>query len=262
MTTSNFPGLKEIVRYTINKQVIYDPADGTLKHIESGDLITLPLPAQRLLQILLNSEGKLISREDLLEKAWDQYGLNGSGNNLNQYLSILRRSFSRLGCDAFIETIPRVGVRLFDSVIITREAVVGTTVPAPKHKRRQLPSSFMLPLAGVSAFALFMWGFFSFNYDNPDPFYVTQPMKGGCQLVTFSHLPSKDLDSAKHLVSEYLKSSGKTCGPGQAVYFDNISSHNLGERVRTLISVCDRNNEDEDIACSNAYYINGVVDES
>lgn len=259
------------MRYTVNKSVLYNPADGTLQHIESGDLITLPLPAQRLLQLLLDSEGQLISREDLLEKAWDQYGLNGSGNNLNQYLSILRRSFSKLGCDAFIETIPRVGVRLFDSVIVTREAGVSTSSPAPaaKHKKRwlsrkgrPLPSSFFLYLAGGALLVLLLLGFISFTHDNADPFYIGQPLEGGCQFVTFSQLPPENLASARHLVSEYLTTSGKTCKPGMAIYFDNISSQNPGEHVRTLISVCDRNNENEDVVCSNTYYINGVADES
>ncbi|HDC4362215.1 TPA: winged helix-turn-helix domain-containing protein [Enterobacter hormaechei] len=256
------------VCYTINKSVVYNPADGNLQHTESGDIITLPLPAQRLLQILLDSEGNLISRDYLLEKTWDQYGLNGSGNNLNQYLSIIRRSFSQMGCDAFIETIPRVGVRLFESVVITREADVSTHSPARKQKKRVLsgkdyllPSSFMMSMAGASVLALLLWGFISFTHDNPDPSYVTQPMEGGCQLVTFFDLTSKDLASARQLVSEYLKTSGKTCEPGLAVYFDNISSRNLGEHVRTLISLCDRNNKEEDAACSNTYYINGVVDE-
>lgn len=256
-------------RYTVNKSVVYNPADGNLQHIESGDIITLPLPAQRLLQILLDSEGNLIPRDYLLEKVWDQYGLNGSGNNLNQYLSIIRRSFSQMGCDEFIETIPRVGVRLFESVIISREAGVRTPSPAHKPKKRLLsgkerllPSAFTLFLAGASALALLLWGFISFTYDNPDPSYVTQLLEGGCQLVTFSHLPPKDLATARHLVGEYLKTSGKTCESGLAIYFDNISSQNLGENVRTLISVCERNNEDEDAVCSNTYYINGVVDES
>lgn len=257
------------MHYTINKSVIYNPADGNLQNIESGDLITLPLPAQRLLPILLDSEGKLISREDLLEKAWDQYGLNGSGNNLNQYLSIIRRSFSKLGCDAFIETIPRAGIRLFESAIVTRESGASTPSPVLKQKKRllsgkkrPLPSLFMLFLAGVPSLALLIWSFISFTHDNPAPSYVTQSQEGGCQLVTFSHLPSKELASARHFVSEYLKMSGKTCEPGLVIYFDNISSQNLGEHVRTLISVCDRSHEDEDAVCSNTYYINGVVDES
>lgn len=257
------------MHYIVNNSIIYNPADGNLHHTESGDVITLPLPAQRLLPILLDSEGNLISRDYLLEKVWDQFGLTGSGNNLNQYLSIIRRSFSQMGCDAFIETIPRVGVRLFDSVKISREPGVSTPSPARKQKKRLLSgrqclltSTIMLSLAGASVIALLLWGDFSFIYDNPDPSYVTQPMEGGCQLVTFSHLPATDLTSARHIVNEYLKASGKTCEPGLVVYFDNISSQNIGIRVRTMISVCYRNNEDKDEACGNTYYINGVVNEN
>ena len=256
------------VRYTVNTSIIYNPADGNLQHIEGGDLIALPLPAQRLLQILLDSEGELISREDLLKKVWDQYGLNGSGNNLNQYLSIIRRSFTKLGCEAFIETIPRVGVRLFESVIITKEENFSTAPPVRKEKKHRLSekkrillSSLMLPLSVAALLALFLGEGISFSYYKVDPSYITIPLDGGCQLVTFSHLPAKEMTSVKHYVSNYLKKYEKKCEPGLAIYFDNISTQNLDTYVRTLIAVCDRNKDDEDVVCSNDYYINGVVDE-
>lgn len=254
------------MHYTVNKSIIYNPADGSLTHIESGDLITLPLPAQRLLQILLDSEGKLISREDLLSKVWEQYGLNGSGNNLNQYLSIIRRSFSSFGCEWFIETIPRVGVRLFESVMVIK----GTDVSVPPSFREQKNffllrnecSLLSLVMIGAALLMFLIWCFIFFSHDKTNPSYITQSLEGGCQLVTFLHLPTKDLASVKRHVNDYMKMSGEKCEPGVAIYFDNISSQNIGKHVRTLISVCDRNNEDEDAVCSNTYYINGVADES
>ncbi len=52
----------------------------------------------------MSSEGRELTREYLLETVWDKHGLHASGNNLNQYVSILRRNLSLLGCHELILT--------------------------------------------------------------------------------------------------------------------------------------------------------------
>ncbi|WP_262349065.1 transcriptional regulator [Enterobacter asburiae] len=88
----------------VDRLVVFNTDDGTLHLSSSEDVIRLALPAARLLETFLSSEGRELTREYLLETVWDKHGLHASGNNLNQYVSILRRNLSLLGCHELILT--------------------------------------------------------------------------------------------------------------------------------------------------------------
>jgi DNA-binding winged-HTH domains len=109
------------VQYIINSSIVFDRGDGTLKHPESNDVVQLPLPAQRLLLIILESGGEILSRDFLFREVWDKFGLTGSNSNLNQYLSLLRRNMMVFGCENFVITLPKVGIRLDEHISIVKE---------------------------------------------------------------------------------------------------------------------------------------------
>ncbi len=86
--------------YKINETVRFKPADGAIWSIESPEqVINLTITNCNLLCLLLNKKGEILSREQILEDIWDKQGLRSSNNTLNQYISILRRTFSLLGID-------------------------------------------------------------------------------------------------------------------------------------------------------------------
>ncbi|HCR1909569.1 TPA: winged helix-turn-helix domain-containing protein [Enterobacter kobei] len=116
------------MQYIINSTIIFESGDGTLRHRGTDDVVQLPLPAQRLLQLLLESECEILSRDFLFREVWDKYGLTGSNSNLNQYLSLLRRSMSVYGCETFVITIPKVGIKLDEHVSIIETTHKKTSI--------------------------------------------------------------------------------------------------------------------------------------
>lgn len=53
----------------------------------------------RLFTYLLENADRMVGREELLNNIWDKYGLEPSNNSVNQYISLIRKSLSELGCD-------------------------------------------------------------------------------------------------------------------------------------------------------------------
>ncbi|WP_436232987.1 winged helix-turn-helix domain-containing protein, partial [Escherichia coli] len=60
----------------------------------------------------------IVSREEVLTKVWDNNGLTSSNSNLNQYLSMLRKTFRHYGIDNIIITVARGYLQLNPTVSI------------------------------------------------------------------------------------------------------------------------------------------------
>ncbi|EML1937723.1 winged helix-turn-helix domain-containing protein [Providencia stuartii] len=113
--------------YLINDTFIFETSKSIvfLKD-ESDKFVELSKPASRLLSeiITLNQRAKIATREELLTNVWEEYGLVGSNNNLNTYVSEIRKKFELIGLDPkSIITVPKKGFR-FDCEsleIITNE---------------------------------------------------------------------------------------------------------------------------------------------
>ncbi len=63
------------------------------------------------MKILMSNPGAVVSKETLIEKAW---GISSSAgdNNVEAYISFLRKKLSHLDSKSKIETIRRAGYRL------------------------------------------------------------------------------------------------------------------------------------------------------
>ncbi|PHI28532.1 winged helix-turn-helix domain-containing protein [Budvicia aquatica] len=109
--------------YQINKLIGFNPEDGSLWALsEPGNLVTIPRFASLLLELLIKNNQKSLSRDFFMNELWENKGLVSSNNNLNNYISIIRRTLSSLGLDDIIKTIPRYGfsfdaktIEIFDS---------------------------------------------------------------------------------------------------------------------------------------------------
>lgn len=96
--------------YLINGVLKYNAYDGTLYLIDGGiDMLTLGRVANELLFLMVENNDVPLSREDILNELWSKKGLTPSSNNLNNYISILRKALSSCGFPELIVTIPRHG---------------------------------------------------------------------------------------------------------------------------------------------------------
>lgn len=76
----------------------------------SGNTIRLSQKEFAIARILLGSPGAVISKEALINRAWGP-GSSASDNNVEAYISFLRKKMAHVGSTAKIETIRSVGYR-------------------------------------------------------------------------------------------------------------------------------------------------------
>ncbi|UNH30459.1 winged helix-turn-helix domain-containing protein [Moellerella wisconsensis] len=102
--------------YIINNTLLFSPEDCTLsQQSDQNKIELLSKPAARLFNelITLYQNGHLATRDELLTNVWENHGLVGSNNNLNTYISEIRKKIEKLGENPkLIVTIPKKGFRL------------------------------------------------------------------------------------------------------------------------------------------------------
>ncbi|MEE7533658.1 winged helix-turn-helix domain-containing protein [Klebsiella huaxiensis] len=84
--------------YIINNEVIFNTNANELQPLsENGEGVSLNAPTARCLQLLLESNGKIISREEFLDTVWKTRGVVVSQNTFYQNISLLRKSLLKAG---------------------------------------------------------------------------------------------------------------------------------------------------------------------
>lgn len=85
--------------YIINDEVVFNMDVNELQPIagKDHDAITLNAPTARCLQLLLESNGNIISRDEFLSAVWEERGVVVSQNTFYQNISLLRKSLLRAG---------------------------------------------------------------------------------------------------------------------------------------------------------------------
>lgn len=251
--------------YIINDRIAFRAEDGALYLIESNDGIVLPIPAQRLLLVILESNGEILRRDFLLHEVWDKFGLTGSNNNLNQYLSLLRRSLSAFGCEDFIETIPKIGIKTSDRIqikIVNNEYTSSENasifsepfMPVRASRKRIKPTVaqiwilfFSLLLISSALIALIN------NMSDIESSEFDYTLNGNCRLVVFSNLTNHQLLNVKKEVERYLNENEKTCNSGVTIFYDSISSQSPYDGTRKLFTYCENDNNDVNVVCVNTF---------
>lgn len=100
------------MKFCINNSILYDEEEGTLAHIDNvSNKIALLKPTSRLLSLFIKNNNKLLLRDRLLNDVWVEHGLKASNNNLNNYVSGLRKALAQFGADEIIVTYPRQGFK-------------------------------------------------------------------------------------------------------------------------------------------------------
>lgn len=78
--------------FHINNNVLFNEDECTLAHIDNTTTkIVLLKPSTRLLSLFVRNNNVLLLRDKLLNDVWVEHGLKASNNNLNNYVSGLRK---------------------------------------------------------------------------------------------------------------------------------------------------------------------------
>ncbi|MEL7627456.1 winged helix-turn-helix domain-containing protein [Pectobacterium aroidearum] len=111
--------------YLINDLIIFNEGEGTLAWIErENEATSLSFPVSRLFCLLIENQGVTLSRDFLLKEALEKHALCPSLNNLNNYLSLLRKVLREFDLSDSIVTIPKLGI-IFNVKSVTNYPAVG-----------------------------------------------------------------------------------------------------------------------------------------
>lgn len=117
-------------KYIINNEVIFDVnLNELVSLLKSGESVLLNIPTARCLLLLLENIGQVVSREEFLEKVWNERGIVVSHNTFYQNISLLRKSLAKAGLsEEAVVTIRQRGFTLASDIIVS-PVVVDNTPP-------------------------------------------------------------------------------------------------------------------------------------
>lgn len=230
------------MKFIINDTIEYSPADGTLWLVNNKkEKVALSPTSNRLLYVLIKNRNGIISREELLRKAWDEYGLISSNNSLNHYISALRKKFEHLGVtEEVIKTEPRVGFYIAQTVTVTESR--------PAKKNLSQYKRLIYTLNGIFFFILFSATII---------IYVKRPsiktdltgIINGCNVHTLG-VNKMNARTSLEMAKQFMEDNELECSEGQIIYFNADSRVISGEPGRVFMAICEQHKGDV-ISCMN-----------
>lgn len=243
------------MKYLIDRLVVFNTDDGTLHLPSSEDVIRLALPAARLLETFLSSEGRELTREYLLETVWDKHGLHASGNNLNQYVSILRRNLSLLGCHELIITLPKLGFRLNAAIsieILETDSVSPEPSPSLVMSSGHFQRLFFIGSIIITLLTGVAIGFFYYNDANNGE-TVLHEQHSGCDIYYLKDISDDEKKEALIKIMSIMKDNGIQCKKNDVVIYNSEASLSDNVDSREVLSWCHAGKDRVVISCDNFY---------
>jgi len=264
------------MRYNINARFIYDATDGTLTRPESTEPDSqLSLTASALFYFFLRNTG-IISREEVLTKVWDDNGLTSSNSNLNQYLSMLRKTFRYYGIDNIIVSVSRGYLQLNPDVLIERvdELPVQPPVTPEFEPVRVAPESSSIEeesrppntlhargmcwyMAGICllTISLLLVVLSLTGVKKSHPIALTQITDSKCELLASDEmLRSVTTRAYATHFDEVRQRLNVACKPGERFLFfygDRLETNGLG---RVFLAHCAMHKDNPFSYCDNYFY--------
>ncbi|URJ30357.1 winged helix-turn-helix domain-containing protein [Candidatus Blochmannia vicinus (nom. nud.)] len=142
------------MKYVIQSTIIFDTAEYILTSLtEPNTSVKLSNSAGRVLEELIKQRNidpnTPVTRDHLFSIVWRVYGLEPSNGNLNQQISLIRKTIASFGLDpSSIITIPKRGLKLNNQLTIEKineeTPCLSSTLHKTIDKNNNLPSSALL----------------------------------------------------------------------------------------------------------------------
>lgn len=141
--------------YKLSESITFNSSSLVLMNsTENEKKITITHSSSRCLVALLEAEGKVISRDELLQIGWGYAGLVVTSNSLSQAMTLLRKSLKQIGLDDMkIVTVSKMGYRISrhqndeeqtHSVIESNDILFSTVFSNFKKKYKKVIFSSLL----------------------------------------------------------------------------------------------------------------------
>lgn len=241
------------MKYQLADTLIYNDDDATLTLSGSDESQRLTDTANTIFSLLVKHAGMVVDRETLLREVWDQRGLQGSNNSLNQYISILRKMLAAVVPDTvFIVTVPRTGFMLNGDLNVVR-LNQPKSQPAPAVVPRRDPHWLALFCTLITLIVCASWLAWKQHKNQSDVFLLSHI--GHCPVYTFAPLADVFHDRAVALAQAIQREGTFTCN-GDAVFYLHIQDALFyGDSGRLVLSQCSHS-RGRASACRTLYYYN------
>lgn len=250
--------------YIIENDIKFNTDDYSLEHTPTSEFIKLALPAGRLMEMIIKSNGEILSRDEMLTEVWDNYGLRGSNNNLSQYLSVLRKHMADFGCHEFIITIPKAGVALNKAINITNEVgdqqqfsispMIKSTIKNTKINRLFFSLECIFYVITLCALYLYYADTSNEYYTGNDFVAYERVINHNCRVVFAKDYSSDELVPLSEVINKILSENNLQCNVSTIIYFDHYTSVSTEHLGRTLLSFCNIGLKKDITSCQNVYY--------
>jgi DNA-binding winged helix-turn-helix (wHTH) protein/TolB-like protein len=124
--------------------------------LREGQAVPLTLKAFDLLQVLVENQGHLLQKEELLRRVWPDAAVEE--NNLTVTISALRKALGEGPTDRqYIETVPRRGYRFVADFRDPPSAEPTGAAPGPRHRRARVLVPAAIALVVLVALGGLAW---------------------------------------------------------------------------------------------------------
>lgn len=259
--------------YLINHEIFFSDADGCLTNITTDEVIILTVTASMILTYLIDTQGKISSREDIASYIENSFEYRISKNTISQYISNIRKSLFKLGLfNNVLITVPRTGVYISNEIIIEniemqaideikKNGVLIKTTTTSKSRRKNILSLCLLMIFLTFSFYYFLQTKIHQKYFDISTSADTIKIGNidSCPLFSFSH---ESNENYKKKYIEPAKKIADTFYPckGDFIYFfqpDSLVIHGYPGHVyfaRCIMSTANGINTYSE--CEN-FYLNG-----
>ncbi|WP_238788536.1 MULTISPECIES: winged helix-turn-helix domain-containing protein [Serratia] len=221
--------------------------------------IALLKPTCRLLSLFIRHNNVLLLRERLLNEVWVEHGLKASNNNLNNYVSGLRKSLAQFGEEELIVTYPRQGFKFTARTIheinikeepdereneIAKQEITDqarrSNVWRPLQRLVMMIAACLVPFAAIVLYQ-------NSNRINVYPLGRYQQ----CQIYSMK-LNNVSLDKIKHLIEQ----TGLNCKNRADLYYYDTIRDEGSQNNNAQLTFCPR---DINGPCLNKYIDNSDI---
>lgn len=233
------------MRFDIEKLLQFDTDTATLVNKMTGDSIELSLTSTRLFAKLLSHHKDILSREEIFQSVFDDYGARSSNSNLNQYISILRKNIIELGIEQeVIVTVPRVGFRISENIAVNSSDEKNSIPPLPEFTPKKEPERKFF-ITHYSLIVLFTTIVFLFIFFRPENLSHDNNIKtikiDKCVIYTSSSISDRDIESIIDKATQHTKKLN--CSTEKEIFIDKLQiKSTLGTNNQILFIECSLSN--------------------
>ncbi|MGB8663377.1 MAG: winged helix-turn-helix domain-containing protein [Serratia inhibens] len=253
------------MKFIINKRLRFHDDNSLLEVVDDNvEPVALTGTLSRLLSLLVRNNNTLLTRDYILTHVWDDHGQTASNNNLNNYISMLRKILSSLGETDIIVTMPRQGfmftatdINTIDGEIIANAVIPDVINNTPSSMlRKTWPKKMMLAVFVIAAVASACFASFSTDYKPLS--YKNLGKIGSCnlKLVTTYHY-IEHVDANLNEIGAQLASKKFNCSTPATVYYysSKVLVGKIGKNdTMYFIAYCPQTDSKQiNLQCKNLY---------